>query len=99
MIHPPQALRGASTLVLCALLCVPPDPVGAKIASQALPPVTIDAPVPRPAGRSAKKPQQRAASALRPNRPVVVVTPPANPPPARGDAPIGNAVPGAPPIK
>jgi len=96
------ALRGASTFVLCGLLCAAPRPINAQTASQTLPPVTIDAPVQRQAVRPARKPPQRAATASRRNRPVQTATAnPSvpNPPAPQGDGGTANASLGTPSIK
>jgi iron complex outermembrane recepter protein len=74
--HDPH--RGASTLVLCGALAAGPVTASAQTNSS-LPPVTIDAPRPRPAVRPAKRPQQRtAAAAARSRR--SIATAPVNPP-------------------
>jgi iron complex outermembrane receptor protein len=96
------ALSGASTFVLCGLLCAAPRPINAQTASQTLPPVTIDAPVQRQAVRPARKPPQRAASASRRNRPIQTATAnPSvpNPPAPQGDGGTANSSLGTPPIK
>lgn len=77
-----SALSGASTVVLCSVLCVSHSPAIAQTAGRSLPPVTVEAPAQRQVARPAKKPQRQATAAARPKKPAAAA---ANPP-----APQGN---------
>lgn len=72
-----SALSGASTVVLCSVLCVPYCSAIAQTAGSPLPPVTVEAPNQRQATRPAKKPQSQAAVARR-KKPLATAA--ANPP-------------------
>jgi iron complex outermembrane recepter protein len=92
-----RALSGASTLVLCGAFSAIPSMTHAQTADRALPPVTIEAPIPRQTIQPAKKPPQRTASASRRKKPVAAA--PAKPAVAQADSGGANASLGTPPIK
>jgi iron complex outermembrane receptor protein len=93
-----HALGGASTLVFCSVLSVSPSVTHAQTAGETLPPVTIDAPIPRQTVRPARKPPQRTVSTPRRKKPVATAA--ASPPaPQAADAGAGaNASLGTPPV-
>jgi iron complex outermembrane receptor protein len=92
-----RALSGASTLVLCSALSAISSMTHAQTADRALPPVTVEAPIPRQTIQPAKKPPQRTASASRRKKPVAAA--PAKPAVAQADSGGANASLGTPPIK
>ena len=92
-----RALSSASTLVLCSALSAISSMTHAQTADRALPPVTVEAPIPRQTIQPAKKPPQRTASASRRKKPVAAA--PAKPAVAQADSGGANASLGTPPIK
>jgi iron complex outermembrane receptor protein len=92
-----RAFSGASTLVLCSALSAISSMTHAQTADRALPPVTVEAPIPRQTIQPAKKPPQRTASASRRKKPVAAA--PAKPAVAQADSGGANASLGTPPIK
>lgn len=93
-----DALRGASTAVLCGSLIAFPHPAQAQSVSQPLPPVTVDAPQQRQAARPTKRPQQSAAATNR-RRQIVAAQLVNHAPPAQAASSTANTSLGNPPIK